>query len=363
MRILFFELLRVAVGTKDSLSRIPDQHEWQALFNMACMHAIAGVCADGISRLPEEQRPPKDIAMRWVMMTVGIENRNRKLNRQAVEVQAKFGRAGFRSCILKGQGVAMYYPEPLHRQSGDIDIWLEGGRRRIVSYVRGISSQEIVSYHHIDFKIIKEPSVEVHFFPSYLTNPLFNCRMQDYWESETDRQMENRVKLPNGCGCITAPTDDCNVIVLLAHIHHHYFEEGIGLRQIMDLYYVLSKGLDESDIIKIRHRLCRFHIIKFTGALMYVLQYVFGMNDVFLLLPPHEKAGRMLLRHIMEAGNFGHYDKRVGYIYKTKSPLLRFIRRGCFNMRMVLQYPGEYVSNLYFRVYYYFYRKKWNVSI
>lgn len=361
MEELFFELLQVAVGNRKRLSRRPRPEEWESLIDTACRQTVAGVCSDGIGRLPESQRPPRSIAMRWAVMTLGIERQNRKLNRQAVELQGKFLAAGFRSCIFKGQGVAAaYYPAPLHRQSGDIDIWLEGGRKEIISYIRGMSPTETVSYHHIDFKALKDPAVEVHFFPSYLNNPFRNHRLLAWWREEADRQMGHLTEQPGGAGFITTLTDDMNLIALLAHIQHHFFEEGIGMRQLMDYYYLLAKGIDEDTKAETRRRLEHFGMTKFAGAVMYVLQTVFGMSGDMLLLPSSEKTGRPLLHHIMQAGNFGHYDKNVSYIYETGTPLMRFLRRGCVNLRFIRQYPGEYLAGIYFRVFYYFYRKRWN---
>lgn len=359
--ILFFELLQVAVGNRTELSHAPDAKEWREMYDIACRHAIVGICADGIDTLPQGQQPPKDIAMRWAMMTVGIENQNKRLNRQAIKIQEKFRKAGFRSCIFKGQGIAAaYYPKPLHRQSGDIDLWLEGDKKKIISYVRNISPNETVSYHHIDFKVMKEPSVEIHFFPSYLNNPFHNRRLLAYWKEETARQMDNRIQLPEDAGTITGPTDDFNLVAVLAHIQHHYFEEGIGLRQLADYYHILASGIDEDIKADVRRKLKAFGMMKFAGAVMYVLQKVFGMKDDCLLLPTQEKAGKLLLTHIMEAGNFGKYDKKVSHIYQSNTSLSRFIRRERFNLRIFKQYPEEYFSEIYFRIFYYFYRKKWN---
>lgn len=357
----FFELLQVSVGNRQKLSHPLDVNEWKKLFDIACKQAIAGVCADGIGILPKEQQLPKDIAIRWAMTTIHIENQNRILNRQSVKIQEKFRMAGFRSCILKGQGIAAsYYPQPLHRQCGDIDIWLEGGKNKIISYIRSISPNETVSYHHIDYNALKEVPVEIHFFPSYLKNPFLNHRMLSFWHKEADIQMSHYIKLPENAGYITAPTDCLNLIYILAHIKHHYFEEGIGLRQLMDYYYILEKGINNTDRERAVSMLKSFRMIKFAGAVMYVLQKVFGMKDENLLLPPQKKSGKSLLKHIMEAGNFGQYDNNVKQIYKSKTTLSRFIRREYFNLRIFTQYPEEYFSEIYFRIFYYFYRKKWN---
>lgn len=358
---IFFELLQVAVGTRRRLSSVPTAEEWQAVFDMAVRQALIGVCADGIDALDNEQRPPRTVAMRWAMTVVQIEKISRRQNMQAVNVQCRFAKEGFRSCIFKGVGVAAaYYPHPLRRQGGDIDIWLEGGRKRIVRYVRGLSPCETVSYHHIDFSVVKDPAIEVHFFPTFLLNPWRNMRMMDYWKREAPRQMTNRVELPEGLGVITAPTDDVNVIALLGHIMHHFLEEGVGMRQIVDYYYLLTRGCRELDREATKRLLREFHMTKFAGAVMYVLREVLGMDGRFMIAEPDAKAGRMLLDNIMKGGNFGKYNEDIKTIHQADGPLDRFVRRERYNMRLLRNYTEEYFSEIAYRVFYFFYRKYWN---
>lgn len=357
---IFFELLQVAVGTRSRLSVVPTAEEWQALYDMAARQTLIGVCADGIDRLDAEQRPPRSLAMRWAMTVVRIEQMSRRQNMQAMDVQRRFAKAGFRSCIFKGVGVAAYYPHPLRRQGGDIDIWLEGGREKIIKYIRGISPLETVSYHHIDFRMVKDPLIEVHFFPTFLLNPWRNRKMMQYWRQETPRQMEHNVELPDGQGMITAPTDDLNVIALLGHIMHHFLEEGVGLRQIVDYYYLLTRGCRTLDREAVTGRLRDFHMTKFAGAVMYVLKTVLNMDDRFMIASPDAKAGGMLLDNILKGGNFGMYNDALKAIRQADSPLGSFFRRERYNMRLLSNYTEEYFSEIAYRIFFFFYRKYWN---
>ena len=47
----FFELIRVAIGTRDSLSHIPKSKEWKALYDMAKKQSLVGVCFAALQRL------------------------------------------------------------------------------------------------------------------------------------------------------------------------------------------------------------------------------------------------------------------------------------------------------------------------
>ena len=47
------------------------------------------------------------------------------------------------------------YPNPYSHTPGDIDIWVEGGDKRVISFVRSISPHEKACYHHIEFPSYK----------------------------------------------------------------------------------------------------------------------------------------------------------------------------------------------------------------
>ena len=62
---------------------------------------------------------------------------------------------------------------------------------------------------------------------------------QKWFRRNADLQCSNVVKLPDGAGDIAIPTMAFNVIYQLTHLYHHFFDEGIGMRQIIDYYYVV----------------------------------------------------------------------------------------------------------------------------
>ena len=97
-----------------------------------------------------------------------LEKANVRLNDAAIQVSEWFRKKGFRTCILKGQGNALMYPNPYSRTPGDIDIWVEGGDKRVISFVRSISPHEKACYHHIEFPSYKGVEVEVHYRSSFL---------------------------------------------------------------------------------------------------------------------------------------------------------------------------------------------------
>ena len=167
-----------------------------------------------------------------------LEKANVRLNDAAIQVSEWFRKKGFRTCILKGQGNALIYPNPNSRTPGDIDIWVEGGDKRGISFVRSISPHEKACYHHIEFSSYKGVEVEVHYRPSFLLCFWNNRKLQKYYERVKEEQFSHRVMLGEQ-GEIAIPTMEFNLIFQLTHIFSHLMNEGIGLRQLVDYYYVL----------------------------------------------------------------------------------------------------------------------------
>ena len=236
---IFFDFLRFIVG---STKEIPDslkEVDWKELYAIAKKQCLVGVLFDGIKKLPAEHvGMKKELLLQWMAESQMLEKANVRLNDAAIQVSEWFRKKGFRTCILKGQGNALMYPNPYSRTPGDIDIWVEGGDKRVISFVRSISPHEKACYHHIEFPSYKGVEVEVHYRPSFLLCFWHNRKLQKYYERVKEEQFSHRVMLGEQ-GEIAIPTVEFNLIFQLTHIYAHLMNEGIGLRQLVDYYYVL----------------------------------------------------------------------------------------------------------------------------
>ena len=236
---IFFDFLRFCIG---SAKEIPDslkEADWKELYAIAKKQCLVGVLFDGIKKLPAEHvEMEKELLLRWMAESQMLEKANVRLNDAAIQVSEWFRKKGFRTCILKGQGNALMYPNPYSRTPGDIDIWVEGEDKRVISFVRSISPHEKACYHHIEFPPYKGVDVEVHYRPSFLLCFWHNRKLQKYYERVKEEQFSHRVMLGEQ-GEIAIPTVEFNLIFQLTHIYAHLMNEGIGLRQLVDYYYVL----------------------------------------------------------------------------------------------------------------------------
>ena len=370
---IFFDFLRFCIG---SAKEIPDslkEVDWKELYCIAQKQALLGVLFHGIQRLPKELAPEQKLLMQWMVMAEMIRKQNIRLFQDSVKVCQNFENEGFANCILKGQGNALLYPDPYMRTPGDIDIYLAGGRKRVMQYINKVCPNQVMRYHHVDFPVMKT-AIEVHFTPSYMFFPIHNSRMQKWFKEVMGEQCNHRVSLPDGYGEIYVPQVSFNVIYILSHLYRHIFTEGIGLRQLLDYYFVLLKwhtdltNLTDSnkslpqmtqintDLDALRHELKYLGLWKFAGAVMYVLHEVFGLSEDRMIVPMDEREGRFLLDEIMRGGNFGQYDTRLGS-KENEGKLHRYLRMSLRNLRFVKHYPTEALSEPLFRTWFALWKK------
>ena len=241
-----FHFLRFSLGLEGEAKGLLDgrkgSFDWDACYQFAKRQTLVGVLFDGIQRLPKELAPARPLLLRWLSDSESIRRRNMRIDRASAYIYNKVCAAGFRCCILKGQGNALLYPHPSSRTPGDVDVWVMANREELrhiaLSLTEGDGSSLQESLNHIGLTV-HGVSVELHSTPALLNSPLYNSRLQRWLKRNADLQCSNRIALPNNAGEVAVPTVSFNIIYQLCHLFHHCFYEGVGLRQIVDYYFVL----------------------------------------------------------------------------------------------------------------------------
>lgn len=352
MEETFFELLRYAIGASDKMRHLSDE-EWQTIYDMAKKQSLIGVVYAGINRLPADSLPPKKTKLTFYSSAGMITRRNALINQMAVAVSAHFQKAGYDSCILKGPGNAQMYPNPAARTTGDIDIWLDCDIKQIVKMARQKLPHTKACYHHVDFGKYKGVEIEIHYRPAYINNLICNGRMQRWFRQMAHEQMTHRITLQPSTEEISVPTNAFNRIFQMAHISNHVIQEGIGLRQLLDYYYLLMQGFSEEEKMNDERLLKRFGLYHVAAAVMYVLREIFGLPENKMLVPVDERRGKFLLEEIMLAGNFGKFDKRLE---GKRSAFDKNVSRLKRDIRFLRYFPSECLWEPVFRIYHFFWR-------
>ena len=311
----FFALLRLAM-TGEQFDAVPTAEEWSEFYQMAGIQSVTGVCFTAFPRLTKAQQPPVELMVRWMGEAEDIRRMNELQNQEAARLTRLFTEAGRRSAILKGQANARLYPDRLSRQVGDIDIWVEGGKKGVVALLMelglvtelgstSVEGKPTASYHHVHLPPTKDHIVvEVHFRPSSGNfNPFTNRRLQRWLEQEIDSSCQ-----PVDEG-FNVPSVRFALMMQLSHVQRHFLEGGIGLRHVCD-YYWLLKNSTEEDRREVASHLSSFGLRFTASALMWVLHEVLHLDEDLMLCPPDSYRGEWMLREIMAGGNFGHHAER-----------------------------------------------------
>lgn len=342
MITLFLSLLKVSVHSSDCLSYVPSSKEWAQLYEMAAKHALLGICFNGVQYFYAHHPDyvvnlPMKLKMQWLGVAASIQKRNELMNIRCKELQRKLDGARLSACVLKGQGVATYYKTKKGvsladlRQSGDIDMWVKGGYDTVCGYVQKTHPSKDLSYHRFHYDVFDDVEVEIHHRPSMMNNPFHNKKLQRWADELTPEQFVHIEALG-----FNVPTSAFNKLFLLCHIYRHFVSEGIGLRQLMDYYFILLNS-STSENTEVLQRISQLGMSRFASAVMWALHELFALDEKYMLCVPNEKEGRYLLNEIMVAGNFGHHDNRYSH-------------SGCFAMQMqnirhsshlLFHYPSE----------------------
>lgn len=403
----YLDFLRFSLNEEAQVPESVKLIDWDQLLQFAKDQCVPGIYWMGVRRLGhlKENKPTDDHVMRWMAACGKLGKRNSTVTERSAWVAKNFEKEGFRACLLKGQGLALCYPDPSLRYPGDIDIWVRPDRqsrssnatasrsngsssasqrssgsnsssatashsshssfhfslfthredadiRMVSAYCRQFVPDAKACYHHIDFLKAGDIPVEVHYRPSWLNNPFHNRRLQRYFLDHADAQFSNLQ--PQG---FATPTWEFNVVFLLSHIANHLLHEGIGLKQVIDYYYLLRSQTERRNIDSYEQEFRCLGLLPFARQLMWVLCQVLGLDEQLLVARQDERRGRLLLSEMLAGGNFGMHDDRPlsgFYTSGLKSNLQRVVR----DLRMMRYFPSESLWEPAFRIWHYFWRRR-----
>ena len=350
----FFELIQISLGNKNGFEQPPSEREWGTLFQLSCKHALAGILFEGFKKTKTKvQGKTQTLVFEWYALQLQTIAANKNQRERVKELSILLANNGYRNCVLKGQGTALYYDSSELRQCGDIDIWVEGDRDDILSYARNHGYKiPHIDIKHSDIEFFEDVPVEVHFLPSWMYNPATNKRLQQFFDDQAEKQFGN-YDVEAG---FTHTTIEFDLVYSLVHIYRHIFSEGIGLRQLMDYYFILlhSSIQQRVDALKMLQNL---KMLSFAGGIMWILEHCFGMNDSMALCSVNKEHGQYLLSEILIAGNFGQYDPRTRRVAVQKRFERGFVQLKK-NFRFVCYYPSEVLWSPFWKLWHYVWRKR-----
>lgn len=334
-----------------------DSVKWHEMHEFGKKQAILGIYFHGIMKLDAKMKAEQDKQKsheifkgnkptiqelgKWMLTQQNITKSNDKLFHWCGKIYQKFSQQGLECYILKGQGNNYYYPDLYERIPGDIDVVINSNRKTILKYCKKSIKKYDIKYRHIEFHkdgII----IEVHFFPVHMNNPFNDRRLQRWFKEHIQEQCHHLVELPHHYGKMPIPTVEFSLISQLGHVLQHELTDGVGLRQVIDYYYLVKAfhRQDKETDFNYTTLTKEFGLYRFAQAMMWILREILGIEEEKLLVPPDDLAGSILWNDIMDGGNFGKYYQDDSII-EERSPLKRFFLIIKRNNRYMKLYPSE----------------------
>ena len=330
-------------------SDILHENGLEGLYEMAKTHSLLGYVWDEISPeiTPDSElfQNNRELVKRWFTIVAKIEEKNKQLNVLSEKVLTHFQSLNLSVRLLKGQSLAPLHDNPLHRSTGDIDVWvapplparknmsLSKRRNAVVEVLKAQCPRAKICYHHMDFYTISHTMVEAHFTPSWMANPFKNKKLQRYFMEEFDNE-----------------NSDLNIIFILLHIFRHFFQEGITMKQVLDYYWVMKKQRCSVETLAMIKEL---GLDRFMRGLLWVEREVFGLEDKYIILPADEKQGQFILQTILEDKK----NKRTIEDFTSANHLHNFGSRILRMSKLVSRYPNEALWELPWRIGHFVWRK------
>ncbi|MBR3669733.1 MAG: nucleotidyltransferase family protein [Fibrobacter sp.] len=330
---LLFALLRYALGASrefpvfgagDVFAGDITAEDWEWLYKQCGRQSLLGVAFFAINSLssgkPESIGMPRQLYLKWYYQAEGIRSLNERHYACSRELTQKFAAEGCLTLILKGQANSLLYPDKFIRQTGDIDIWVSGGRERVLEVLRKMDLLEDTKISSHDVLLPKKvfgEEVEVHFgFGVDRCNPFANRRLLHFLNAELPASHPVPAGDTKDAPSFYVPSNKFALVMQLSHIYKHMLGLGVGMRQLVD-YFLLLRASSGKERTEIASLLGAMNLRRFAGALMWVLTECLGLESEYLLCPPDARRGRILLREIMRDGNFGKFaDRRRGSVWR-----------------------------------------------
>jgi len=306
---LFCILAQIAIGTTEP-SEFPgaSEEQWTEFLAIARKQGIIAVIFGAIEKLPAEKQPSLRNKLHWIGLADIIVKQNEKITALCQKIDKEMAGIGIRSCILKGQGMATYYPNPLYRNSGDIDLWVqletptddfEADVKELLKRVASLGKGEPrdPGQHHAEWEV-EGVSVELH----YRSGEFYTKKIDKRYHKIAKEEFKNIRATDAG---FHIPSNYFNMVQQMEHLQRHLLFEGIGLRQLCDYSLLLLKSTEE-ERNKAAKAISYLNMKRTASAFMWIMKHVFNIPDDRLLFAPNEKLGKAAMEETMSfGGNMG----------------------------------------------------------
>jgi len=328
---MFFELVRAGLFPVHGEGFMVNDYsavDWAEVYRLAEEQSVIGLVAAGMEdlNLNANLKVPQEWALQFIGQTLQIEQRNKEMNAFMGKLWRRLCDAGVDCLLVKGLGVARCYEKPLWRASGDVDLLLDTENyekaKRVLLPIAYDIEEENKATKHMAMKIMGMV-VELHgkmpFMLYKRADVVIDEVLVDAFKGgvSTLNVEGKEVKLPNS---------DNHVFLVFTHFLHHFFIEGVGLRQICDWSRMLFCYRDQLNLQLLEQRLNAAGLMSEWKAFASLAIAWLGLPEEVMLFydERYRRNGERVMKLVLEAGNFGH-NKDLSYRAKYKGMAYKIV--------------------------------------
>ena len=325
--------------------------DFQKVYKLAQEQSVIGLVAAGLEHIVDI-KAPKDVILQFVGGTLQLEKRNKEMNDFIPKLIKSLNKNVY-SLLVKGQGVAQCYERPLWRAAGDVDLLLddnnyEKAKQKLFPIAYDIQKENLYTKHQA--LAIMGVEVELHAKMPFA--------MSKRVDNEIDEVLNDSLNNNGVCVWRVNETDvylpkpDNHVILVFTHFLHHFFIEGVGLRQICDWCRMLWTYRDSLDYELLKSRIKRMGLMSEwqTFAALAVDTLGIPVEAMPFYDKRYKRNTKRVLNRILKSGNFGHNNdlsyrtKYKGLTYNVVSLWRRFVDFVGFSFLFPIDAPKFFIA-------------------
>lgn len=252
----------VRLGINKTVDSLPQTFDWQSIYTIASEQGLLAIVLDGIEKILGSLRPPQEEMLQWIGEVIQ--------NYEAIYVDYEksigklahfYNSHGLKMMVIKGYGLGLNYPNPIHRPCGDIDTWNFGKQKEadaVLSKEKGIEIDNSHRHHtvfdwngymvenHYDMLTVDANKTNM-----ILESILKECAMDD----------SNYVDI--GGEKVYLPSANFNALYLLRHMLMHFVGTKMNIRQLIDWGFFWEKQGNDVDVKWLSELLEKHHMSAF----------------------------------------------------------------------------------------------------
>lgn len=319
-------------------------NDWGQLYLLSKKQGVVAIIFDAVKIIPTELAPPKSIKIRWISHVLSIENQMKKKERVAIEFAKELSKRDIQTVVLKGLAYASNYPNPYHRESGDLDCYLMGKKDegdKITVEIGGKMEEAGYKHSHLRYKGL---AIENHQFLTSFDNTKLGVG--------TERLLQELIRVgcrPIGETQLLNPSADFNALFLIKHAQRHFIKEGICVRHLLDWAFFLKAESQNVNWDKVIPMMRECRILEFAKVMTNLCIEQFNMAiDIEGLSSP------MKISHIVLADILGGQPDLCyeNFVRKICRIIRRFYRMWKFRSLADESYIRMVWNNIAFNSYF-----------